>query len=225
MPDLDFHVEGVAPVPYAAAPTLAFKLRLTERRHGGAPPTPIQNVSLRCQLRLEPARRRYSPAEQGRLFELFGEPHRWGQTVRGMLWTHASVVVPPFTGETRVDLPVECSFDFNIAATKYFDALEDGQAPLCLLFSGTIFYADDDGALRVEQIPWEKEVTYPLPVPAWRRMMDAYYPNGAWLCLRKDVFDRLRRYKTLRGLPTWERAVESLLAQAEVAQAEERAAP
>ncbi len=125
-----------------------------------------------------------------------------------MLWTHASVVVPPFTGRPSVDLPVPCSFDFNVAATKYFHALEDGEVPLCLLFSGTIFYTDDDGFLQVSQIPWEKETSFRLPVSVWKDMMELYYPNSAWLCLRRDAFDRLYRYKSRQGIPTWEQAIE-----------------
>jgi hypothetical protein len=41
--------------------------------------------------------------------------------------------------------------------------------------------------------------------------MDAYYPNLACLHLRRDVFDRLYRYKIERGIPTWEAALEGLL--------------
>jgi hypothetical protein len=80
-----------------------------------------------------------------------------------------------------------------------------------LLFSGTIFYAEDDGPLQVAQIPWEKEASFAIPIRVWREMMDLYYPNTAWLCLRKDVFDRLARYKTENGLPTWEHALERLM--------------
>ena len=42
-------------------------------------------------------------------------------------------------------------------------------------------------------------------------MIDIYYPNMAWLCLRRDVFDKLSQYKMDRGIPTWEEALESLL--------------
>jgi hypothetical protein len=210
MPDLDFKIEGAEPVPYAAAPTLAFKLRMTQKR-GAGEPISIHSVALRCQIRLEPGRRRYSPKEQEGLSDLFGEPHRWGQTVRSMLWAHTSIVAPPFDDELLVDLPVPCTFDFNITAAKYFDALDDGLVPLSFLFSGTIFYAGEHGGLQVEQISWEKEAGYALPVAVWKRMMEMYYPNSAWLCLRKDVFDRLARYKSQRGLPGWEQALESLL--------------
>jgi len=42
-------------------------------------------------------------------------------------------------------------------------------------------------------------------------MMDHYYPNTAWLCLRRDVFERLHRYKVERAIPTWEQALESII--------------
>ena len=105
-----------------------------------------------------------------------------------------------------MDLPVPCTFDFNVAATKYFNALEEGEVPLSLLFSGTVFQDVTDSGLQVAQIPWDREATFRLPVQVWKEMMDHYYPNSAWLCLRKDVFDRLQQYKSKQGLPTWEQA-------------------
>jgi hypothetical protein len=209
MPDLNFQVEKAEPVPFAAGPLLHFKVRIC--RTAGTAAEPIQSVALRCQIRIEPARRPYGGQEQERLCDLFDRPERWGRTLRPMLWTHANVVVPPFTDGTVVDLPVPCTFDFNVAATKYFDALEGGDVPLSLLFSGTIFYEADGLGLQVSQIPWEKEAAFRLPVRVWKDMMDLYYPNTAWLCLRKDVFDRLQFYKRSHGLPTWEDALERLL--------------
>jgi hypothetical protein len=210
VPDLRFAVDEAFPLAHAAAPHLAFKLRITEL----CPPDEamtIPAIALRCQIRIEPARRRYAPAEADRLLDLFGETHRWGQTLLSTLWTHASIVVPPFTGETSVDLLVPCTFDFNVAATKYFYALEDGEVPLTLLFSGTVFYTSDQGFLQVSQVPWEKEAAFRLPVQVWKEMMELYYPKTAWLCLQQDVFDRLYRYKSHRGLPTWEQALDTLL--------------
>jgi hypothetical protein len=207
MPDLDFQVESAEAVAHAAAPLLVFKLRVAcadadERIH---------SIALRCQIQIEATRRQYNEREQERLLDLYGEPQRWGQTLRTMLWTHASVIVRPFTGSTLVDLPVPCTFDFNVAATKYFAGLEDGEVPLLMLFSGTIFYEAEDGALQVSQISWEKEAKYRLPVRVWREMMDFYYPNSVWLSLRRDVFDRLNQYKMRRGIPSWEQAFENLL--------------
>jgi hypothetical protein len=215
MPDLNFEVERALPLAHAAAPQLVFKLRITETGAAGDDAdgaTAISAVALRCQIRIESARRRYAPPEQDRLRDLFDAPSRWGQTLRSLLWTQTGLVVPAFTGHTVVDLPVPCTFDFNIAATKYFYALEDGDVPLTLLFSGSVFYADPDGGrLQVSPIPWEKETGFRLPVQVWKEMMEHYYPNTAWLCLRRDVFDRLYLFKRRHGLPTWELALERLL--------------
>jgi hypothetical protein len=211
MPDLNFQVESAEAMPFAAAPQLIFKLRVTD----AANEAPIHAIALRCQIRIEPGKRRYNADEQSLLPDLFGPPSRWGQTLRPMLWTHAAVVVPPFTGSTVVDLPVPCTFDLTLGATKYFYSLAEGEIPLCLLFSGTIFYGTEDGGLQVGQISWEKEAYFRLPVAVWKKMMDIYYPNLAWLSLRKDVFDRLYQYKSQRALPTWEQALEELLAAAD----------
>jgi hypothetical protein len=211
MPDLSFQVVGAEPERGAAEPLLLFRLRITD----AAAAAPIHSIVLRCQLRIEPGRRRYTPGEQVRLIDLFGGPERWGQTLRPMPWTHANVMVPGFTGTTDVELPVPCSFDFALAATKYFDALEDGDIPLCFLFSGTIFFAASSGALQVAQIPWDKEASFRLPAATWRGLMARHYGDSAWLNIRKDMFDRLNQYKSSQGLPTWEQALERLLTLAE----------
>jgi hypothetical protein len=214
MPELDFLVEAAEPVPFAAAPLLSFKLRVSQRAAASGA-LPIHTVVLRCQIRIEPAKRPYEPPERERLVDLFDTPDRWSRTLRPMLWTLASLVVPPFTERVTVDLPVPCSFDFNVAATKYFYALEAGEVPLVLLFSGTVFHESDEGTLQVAQISWDKETTFRLPVQVWKEMMERYYPQSAWLCLRRDTFDRLYRFKSRHGLPTWEQALETLLAPAE----------
>jgi len=207
LPDLNFEITGAEPLPFAASPQLVFKLGI---RNEDAEET-IHTVALRCQIQIESARRQYSDKEKARLRDLFGEPARWSDTLRTMLWTHSEKVVTPFTGSTVVDLPVACSFDFNLAATKYFAGLENGEIPLVLQFSGTVFYIGDEGALQVAQIPWSAETKYRLPVRVWQEMMEIYYPNIAWLCLRRDVFDRLYRYKVRHGIPTWEQALENIL--------------
>jgi hypothetical protein len=211
MPELNFQVEAAEPQRFAASPHLLFKLRVAEAAATGGTPTPIHAVILRCQIRLEPARRRYNAAEKERLGDLFGTPERWGQTLRPLLWTHVSAVVPPFVGDCLVEVPVPCSYDFSLAATKYFDALEEEDIPLCFLFSGTIFHRTTTEALQAAQISWEKEAYFRLPVATWRALMNLYYPNCAWLCLRKDVFDSLNAYRSQQGLPTWEQALERLL--------------
>lgn len=211
MPDLSFQIDDAEPQRFAAAPTLMFKLRISNPDRGEA----IHTVALRCQIQLEVTRRQYNSEDEKKLRDLFGEPDRWSQTLKSMLWTHASVVAPAFEGSTLVDLPVPCTFDFNVAATKYFHGLSDGDIPLNFLFSGTVFYANEQGVLQVAPIPWDKEARFRLPLRTWSEMMDVYYPNSAWICLRRDVFERLYRYKVEHGIPSWEQTLESMLLEAE----------
>ena len=208
MPDLNFQVEKAEPIAHAVSPTIGFSLRVNDAQS----PRQIHSVALRAQIQIDPTRRQYTPGEQERLTDLFGEPSRWGQTLRSMLWTHAYVNIPPFTGTAIVEMPVACTFDFNVATTKYFHSLENGEIPLRFLFSGTIFHEGDHAPLQVAQISWEKEATFRLNVRTWAQMMEMYYPNTAWLCLRQDVFDRVHAFKIRRGLPTWEAAMDKLLA-------------
>ncbi len=215
MPDLTITAEDVSAVPFAVSPTLAFGLRLTNADREES----IHTVVLRCQIQIEATRRRYAGGDQARLRDLFGEPERWGQTLRGMLWTHATAVVPPFRESTSVQLQVPCTFDFNVAATKYFAGLTDGEIPVCLMFSGTVFYENGAGAVQVAPISWDKETRFRVPLNIWKEMMELYYPGGAWLCLRRDVFERLQDYKVTHGIPTWEEAIEAILAQSEMARA------
>jgi len=207
MPNLSFSIDGANVVPFAVAPTLAFKLRITNAVAGET----VHTVALRCQIQIEVTRRRYTAEEQGSMRDLFGEPDRWSQTLRSLLWTNASTVVTSFQDTTLADLPVPCSFDFNVASTKYFEGLTDGEIPLHFMFSGTVFYADAEEVLQVAPISWEQEAKYKLPVKVWREMMAAYYPNTVWLNLRRDAFERLYRYKIQHGIPTWEQVIERAL--------------
>ena len=208
MPDLGFEIEGASMVPFAAVPTLAFKLRIKN----AAADESIHNIALHSQIQIEVTRRRYAQEEQQRLLDLFGEPDRWSQTLRSMLWTHANVTVPGFSGTSAAaDLHVPCSFDFNVAATKYFAGLAGGRNPPqfpvqrnCLLCGGRERAASSTHLL-------DKEARFKLPVKVWREMMDAYYPNNVWLNLRRDVFERLYRYKMRNAIPTWEQALETML--------------
>jgi hypothetical protein len=207
MPDLKIAADKAEVVPFAITPTLAFKLRVENADAGET----IHSILLRCQVQIEVTRRRYTALDQERLRDLFGEPERWGQTLRNLLWTNASVVIPRFTGVTTADLQIPCTFDFSVATTKYFNGLADGDIPVCLMFSGSVFYADAEGAMSVVPISWNTEAKFRLPLKIWKDMMDAYYPNSAWLCLRRDVFEDLHRFKVERGIPTWEQTLEVML--------------
>lgn len=203
MPDLHFNIEQADVVQFAAAPTLAFKIRVANNSG-----EEIHTVALRAQIQIEAARRKYDAGEQAQLKDLFGEPDRWGQTLRNLLWTHASVVVPRFSGAVLADMLVPCTFDFNVAATKYFHGLASGDLPLCFQFSGTVFYQEEGECLQVAPISWAEETKYRLPVKVWKNLMDAYYPNAAWLALRRDAFEKLYQFKVRAGIPTWEEVIE-----------------
>jgi hypothetical protein len=210
VPNLEFKLEGAEVADFAAIPSLVFKLRIENLED-----EPVRSVALNTQIRIAATGRHYEAAEQERLLELFGEPSRWKDTLRSLLWTHTVLQVPRFSGSTVVDMPVACTYDLEVVAAKYFYALQDGEVPLEFLFSGTIFYAGEDGRLQTTRISWEKEAEFRLPVRLWKEMMDQYFPNSAWVRLRKDAFDQLYDYKVRKGLPTWEATVEALLRASE----------
>jgi hypothetical protein len=174
----------------------------------------VEAVALRCQIRIEPHRRRYSAEEAERLHDLFGDTDRWADTVKPLQLTTVSLMVPGFTGSTTIDLPLTCTYDLEIASTRYFSALADGVIPLLLLFSGTVFCLHD-GRLRVQQVSWSKEASYPMPVSVWRETVDLHFPNSAWLRVQQDTLDALQRFKSRNALPTWDGTLRALLAEVE----------
>ena len=210
MPDLSFEVVDAEVVPFAAVPSLLFKLRVENLED-----EPVRSVALNTQIRISATQRHYEAGEQERLLELFGEPSRWKDTLRSLLWTHTVLQVPPFSSSTVVDMPVPCTYDLEVVAAKYFHALQDGEVPLEFLFSGTVFYTEERGWLQTARISWEKEAVFRLPVRLWKEMIEHYFPNSAWIRLRRDAFDLLYDYKVRRGFPTWEAAVEALVSMDE----------
>jgi len=208
MASLAFDVVGVRAEPYAAAPTLGFTLRVAETTGAS-----IHAIMLRCQIRVEPARRKYNAEEATRLADLFGDVSRWSDTLKPIQFAQVTAMVPSFTGAVEVDLPVVCTFDLEIAAARYFYALATDHAPLLFLFSGTIFTRTDVApGISVEQVPWSAECSMQLPVAVWKEMVDIYFPGSGWLRLDRDTIDALARYKTEHALPTWDATVLSLLA-------------
>lgn len=203
-----FRVLTIFAEPYAAAPQLTARLRIEETTD-----QVVHAIALRCQVRIEPQRRGYDEADESGLRALFGDRDRWSQTLKPFLWMHCSTTVQGFTGATEVDLPLPCSYDFDVAGSRYLHALGEGTVPLSLMFSGTVFTKGVAG-FGVEQVPWDCDATYALPVSVWRQMMDFYYPNSGWLRLDRDVLEELADYRARHGLTTWEETMTSLLARA-----------
>jgi hypothetical protein len=206
-PELAFAVEDGGVLDHAAVPTLRFALRVESTGE-------VRSLSLNVQLRIAATQRAYSDAEEEGLRELFGAPVQWGRSLRSLHWTNLAVQVPAFSGSTVVELPVTCTYDLEVAAAKYLNALEGGEVPLEFLFGGTLFYAGPDGRLQVRPIAWSQEAQYRLPASVWREMMDRHFPGSAWLRLQRDTFDRLQAYRARKAHLSWDDAVDALLSDA-----------
>lgn len=209
MAELAFDCTGAKADRYAVVPCLSLTLRISETSGQR-----IEAIALRCQIRIEPARRRYSAAEAEQLNDLFGETERWAESLRPLQLTTVATMVPGFSGSTEIDLPINFTYDLEIGSTRYFASLDSGEVPLLLLFSGTIFSVVD-GRIQVQQVPWSKEAAYRLPVSIWRQAIDAHFPNSAWIKMSMHTMEQLQRFKSGHALPTWDIALQALLAQAE----------
>jgi hypothetical protein len=210
-PELSFTVESAAPVPHAASPRLALRTRIDARPRDRA----LHSLLLDCQIRLEPARRAYSDEEASGLYEIFGARELWGRSQHSLLWTQVTVLVSEFAGTTRVEVPVACSYDFDLATTKYFQGLRGGDVPLVVLFSGSAFYESESGALAVARVAWTGESRFRLPYDVYAETMAHYYPNQRAITLGREAFERLRRYRIEAGHASWDGALAALLSRAE----------
>jgi hypothetical protein len=205
IPQLAFAVQGAEPVRHAATPTLALALRIDSV--GGA----VRAILLDVQVQLAARRRRYDGAEEERLVDLFGAPGDWSRNLRTLLWARTTVQVAAFSGSTLVEVPVACTYDLEVAAARYLDALRDGEVPLELLFSGSLFYAGDGGALQTVRLSWEHEAEYRLPVRVWRETLDRYFPGSAWIRMGRERHERLAGYRARHALGSWDDVVDALL--------------
>lgn len=206
MSDYRFTVLDIFAEPYAVAPQLTARLRIEEGTG-----QVVHAVALRCQVRIEPQRRRYEAAEQDALRGLFGERERWVDTLKPFLWMQCNTTVQGFTGATEADLVLPCTYDFDVIGSRYLHALDAGTVPINLLFSGTIFTRGSNG-FGVQQVPWDCESSYDLPVTVWRQMIESYFPNTGWIRLDQDVLTRFADYRARHGMMTWTETVETLLA-------------
>jgi hypothetical protein len=219
MADLAFGCTGASAERYAATPTLSFALTITEST-GVA----VHAIALRCQIRIEPHRRRYSAAEARRLHDLFGDTSRWADTVKPIQLAIVTTMVPAFSALTEINVPMPCTYDLEVASARYLQALDDGTIPLLFLFSGTIFVAQGNG-YAIELVPWSSEASYRMPVSVWQDVVNLHFPDSAWLRCSRETLDALSAFKSERALPTWDATLTALLAEAEGGRAPEAPAP
>jgi hypothetical protein len=212
MADLIFGCTGASADRYAATPTLTFSLTISETSG-----VRVHAIALRCQIRIEPYRRRYSAVEARRLHDLFGDPSRWADTVKPIQLATVTTMVPSFTALTEVDVQVPCTYDLEVASARYLQGLDDGTIPLLLLFSGTVFI-DTGAGFSVELVPWSAEASYRMPVSVWRDLVNAHFPGSAWLRCSQETLDSLSDFKARRALPTWDATLLALLAEARMAE-------
>ena len=203
-------VLAIEPERWALSPTLQVRLELD-----AGPATTVHAVVLQCQVRVEPGRRTYDDAEAGRLLDLFGDRSRWRESVHPFLFAQASLAVATFTGTTEALMPLPVSFDLDVAAGKYFAALDDGAIPLLLLFSGTTFCVRD-GRFTAEPVPWNLEARFQLPVSTWREVIDGSYPGEGWLRVSRSTLRSLARFRSARACTSWDETFDEMLAAAEV---------
>lgn len=203
-----FTVLGVAPEPYAVTPILTARVGIAAIGE-----EPIHAIALRCQVRIDPLRRNYSDDEAAGLTDLFGTRERWATTQHTFLWQHTTAMVQGFTGTTEVELPLECTYDFEVSSAKYLHALREGVVPLQFLFSGTVFVQGTHG-FSVQQVPWDREDRHNMPVSVWRDLISQHFPNTGWLRLDRDTVDALAGYRSAHGLLSQDEAIMSLLSQA-----------
>jgi hypothetical protein len=201
-----FTVMGATTIPHAAAPTLRFEFEVSDTTGRD-----IYAIALTAQVMIEPAKRRYDDETRVKLEELFGTPERWGATTHSFLWAQVGAVVTNFRDSVRFPIDVACTYDLELAATKYFHSLPDGQVPLAFHFTGTILYAGEQDHLQVARVPWSCSANWNMPIDAWRDMMAAYYPGGGWVRLDRETLERLHGYRSAGQHPSFDAAVVNLL--------------
>jgi Family of unknown function (DUF6084) len=206
VPELGFAVREARALEHSAAPTIRFELEVDSLAGHD-----VRSVLLNVQIQIAARRRPYDPQAQERLIALFGTPERWGSTLSTLPWLRTTVVVPAFSGSARVELDVPCTYDLEVKASRYMNALAGGTVPLELLFSGSVFYTGEGGRLQTAMIGWDKEAAFDLPVAVWRDTMDQHFPGSAWLRVGRETYDRLNDLRSREQHASWEETLGSLL--------------
>lgn len=205
VPEPEFAVTGAAHAAFAAAPTMLFTASATDPSG-----FEIQSIALSVQVMIDPARRGYDPDTRARLAELFGPPATWAPATSGLAWARVAATVPTFSGSTAFAIEVPCTYDLEVAAAKYFYAVQDGEIPLSFHFNGNVFFHGPE-RLQVVPVSWSSTAQYRMPVSAWRAMIAEHYPGGGWIRLSADTLAALNDRRAARGLPSFDACVQELL--------------
>ena len=203
MPDLGFKFEGAESAKFAASPQINFKLRLNNS-------DPYGSNSFR--------RLAVSDSTRG-----YATPLYRGGATKAARSVRRTRALEPDSAQSALDSR-ECECP-SLSAGKLLSISRCHARSISTWARRNIFmgWATDKcpsascsaelfsmramaSPLQVAPISWDKEARFNLPVKVWHDMMDSYYPNTAWIHLRRDVFERLYDYKVRHGIPTWEQA-------------------
>ena len=204
-PEPEFAITGAAHMAFAATPTMLFAAAVSDPSGHE-----IQSIALTAQVMIDPAKRGYDSETRERLAELFGPPASWTPSTSGLAWARVSAAVPAFSGSATFAVEVPCSYDLEVAATKYFYAVQDGEIPLSFHFNGSVFY-HSDGRLQVVPIAWSSTAQFRLQVQTWRAMIAEHYPGGGWIRIDERTLAALNERRARRGLPSFDACIRELL--------------
>jgi Family of unknown function (DUF6084) len=208
VPEPAFEVTGAAHMAFAATPTMLFSATASDPSG-----LEIQSIALTAQVMIDPAQRGYDDATRTRLAELFGPPSSWAPSTSGLAWARVATAVPGFRGATTFGIEVPCTYDLEVAAAKYFYAVQDGEVPLSFHFNGSVFYRGAGGVLQVTPVSWTSSARYRMPVTTWRAMIAEHYPSGGWIRVSDQTLAALNDRRGARGLPSFDACIDELLEQ------------
>ena len=203
-----FTILDVAAVDHAATPTLRFAAHVSDPAG-----REVYAIALSTQILIDPAQRTYDDETRARLVELFGAPERWAATTHAFQWARIDVLVSSFTGATSFEVEVPCTYDLEVAATKYFYSLPDGQVPLTFNFSGMVLYRGATDRMQIAPVPWSCSSRWRMPVEAWKRAIADQYPGGGWIHLTPETLEALRVRKAADGAISFNACVRQLLGE------------
>ncbi len=167
-------------------------LRPARRRPAGRE---VHTIALSAQIQIDPARATYDAETRARLVELFGAARALGRDDPGLPAGRAiEVLVPASPARRRSPSRCRARYDLEVAASKYFYSLPDGEVPLTFHFSGMVLYSGDEATgCRSRRCrgaaPRAGACRSTRGSARWPR----YYPGGGWVRLRTRDARRLCR--------------------------------
>ena len=145
----------------------------------------IRSVLLDVQIQIAAPAAVYDPGRAGAAGRAVRRARALGHTLRTLLWLRTTVVVPPFTGATVVDLRRAVHLRLRghgVALPRTRSTTARCRSSSCS--AGPSSTPAPAGALQTARIALGREAEYRLPVAVWRETMDSYFPGSAWLRLR-----------------------------------------